>query len=175
VYYNARRMRFWQNMDSGCCIKDAVKSVYKSGICREDPTWPFDISRVTTKPSDIAYTEALLNQTIKYERVPQILDEITECLAIDGFPIILGLTLYDSFMSPEVEKTGIVPMPNLQTEHLQGGHCVVVIGYDIPQKHFIVRNSWGKDWGDNGYCYVPFDYILKPDLCCDLWTIQLVE
>jgi len=51
-----------------------------------------------------------------------------------------------------------------------GGHAVLVVGYDMNEKRFIVRNSWGSGWGKNGYFTLPFEYVDK--MGNDFWTIK---
>jgi len=94
------------------------------------------------------------------------------CLA-SGYPFVFGFTVYDSFESQQVAQTGVVPMPG-STEQVLGGHCVVAVGYDDSQQRFIVRNSWGADWGIQGYCTMPYAYLTDPNLASDFWTIRLV-
>jgi C1A family cysteine protease len=60
-------------------------------------------------------------------------------------------------------------------EEVVGGHAVLVVGYDDAQKRFIVRNSWGSEWGMGGHYTLPYDYIVNPDLATDFWTIRLVR
>ncbi len=72
------------------------------------------------------------------------LDEMRTCLA-EGFPFVFGFTVYESFESQAVAKTGTVNMPQKGEKSL-GGHAVLAVGYDDVQKRFIVRNSWGEDW-----------------------------
>ena len=69
---------------------------------------------------------------------------------------------------------GMVPFPNLQTEQVLGGHAVLAVGYDDGQQRFIVRNSWGQNWGMKGYFTIPYAYLTDRSLASDFWTIQLV-
>lgn len=91
-----------------------------------------------------------------------------------GYPFVFGFSVYESFESHTVAKTGIVPMPN-KTEHLLGGHAVMAVGYDDNKQTFIVRNSWGTTWGNQGYCYMPYDYLSNPTLASDFWTVRDME
>jgi C1A family cysteine protease len=95
------------------------------------------------------------------------------CLA-SGFPFTFGFSVYQSFETKEVAQTGIVPLPQ-PNETLLGGHCVVAVGYDDEKQLFKCRNSWGTDWGDKGYFYMPYQYMSNPNLVSDLWTIQIME
>ena len=94
------------------------------------------------------------------------------CIA-SGFPFVFGFTVYESFESQEVAQTGIVPMPS-PGESVLGGHCVVAVGYDDTQRTFIIRNSWGTGWGEQGYCHMPYEYLISPHLSSDFWTIRSV-
>jgi C1A family cysteine protease len=82
--------------------------------------------------------------------------------------------VYDSFESPEVASTGEVPMPGAD-EQLRGGHAVLAVGYDDSTQRFLVRNSWGDQWGDGGYFTMPYEYLTNPDLAQDFWAIYVVE
>jgi C1A family cysteine protease len=95
------------------------------------------------------------------------------CLA-SGYPFVFGFSVYESFESPEVLDTGVVPMPS-DGEAQLGGHAVLAVGYDDATARFIIRNSWGTSWGDGGYGYMPYAYLTDSDLAADFWTIRVVE
>jgi C1A family cysteine protease len=95
------------------------------------------------------------------------------CLA-SGFPIVGGFSVYSSFESDQVAKTGIVPMP-AKNESQLGGHCVLIVGYDDAKQWFIIRNSWSDTWGAQGYCYMPYAYWTNPSLASDFWQIDLIS
>ena len=90
-------------------IRDGMKSVAKVGVCPET-TWPYDIPKFTEKPPKTAYDEASKHQAVVYRRVLGTLHQMQGCLA-SGYPFVLGFSVYESFMSPEVAKTGEVPLP----------------------------------------------------------------
>lgn len=172
IYYNERKMMGTVSKDSGAYIRDGIKSIAKKGVCKET-TWAYDITKFKNKPSDAAYTEALAHQAIQYQRIDDTVTSMKQCLA-DGFPFVFGFTMYDSFRSDPVTKTGVVPMPD-KSEKCLGGHAVMAIGYNEEKDHFIVRNSWGTGWGDKGYFYMPYDYLKNSNLACDFWTLRKVE
>ena len=84
------------------------------------------------------------------------------------------MCIYDSFLTDAVASTGIVPMPNLTTEKLLGGHCIVMIGFDNTKSHFICVNCWGTSWGANGFFYLPYDYALNPSLAADFCCLDFI-
>ncbi len=95
------------------------------------------------------------------------------CLA-SGYPFVFGFTVYESFESDQVAQTGHVPMPQAG-EQVVGGHAVLAVGYDDSNQWFIVRNSWGPNWGMQGYFTMPYLYLLDPNLSGDFWMVQTVE
>ena len=168
LYYNERAMRGWENEDSGAFLRDGIKSLAKDGICSEK-SWPYVINRFDKKPGAVQYGEASLHTITSYYRISS-LDEMLACLA-SGFPFVFGFTVYESFESPEVARTGIVPMPKKGEKSL-GGHAVTAIGYDMKDKWFRVRNSWGEDWGNKGTFCIPFAYLENDGLASDFWYIS---
>ena len=56
-----------------------------------------------------------------------------------------------------------------------GGHAVVGVGYDDAKQWFIVRNSWGGQWGMKGYFTLPYAYLTDENLASDFWTIRVVQ
>jgi C1A family cysteine protease len=172
IYYNERAMEGTIDTDSGAMIRDGMKSVAKVGVCTED-TWPYDIPKFTEKPPTKAYTEAKKHQALVYRRVLGNLHQMQGCLA-QGYPFVFGFSVYESFMKPEVAKTGIVPLPP-RGEQLIGGHAVLAVGYDDAEQSFIVRNSWGTGWGMKGYCLMNYAYLTDPSLARDFWAIYTVE
>lgn len=170
LYYNERVMEGTVELDAGAYIRDGVKSINKTGICLEE-TWPYIISKFREKPPPNCYEEALYHQSILYASVSPNIYEIMLAMA-DGYPVIFGFTVYESFESDEVTRTGIMPFPK-SGERAIGGHAVLAVGYNREKQHLIVRNSWGKTWGDAGYFYMPFSYINK--LARDWWIIKQVE
>jgi len=172
IYYNERVIEHTVNSDNGAMIRDGIKTVNKQGVCSEN-LWPYNTSEFTQKPSTACYTEALKHQVLSYQRVTQTVDQMKGCLA-EGYPFVFGFTVYESFESSSVAKTGVLNMPK-KTEKTIGGHAVVAVGFDDKSKRFIVRNSWGDSWGLNGYFTMPYDYLSSSNLADDLWTIRLLE
>ena len=172
LYYGERELGGTVKTDSGAQIRDCVKVLAKTGVGPES-LWPYDITKFTKKPPTQYYKVATLNQALRYERVDQTAAAMEQVLA-KGYPVLFGFAVYESFESAAVAKTGMVPLPKKGEKDL-GGHAVLCVGYNRPKKLFIVRNSWGPNWGDKGYFYMPYDYLLNPSLADDLWVIYTVE
>jgi len=172
IYYNERVIEHTVNNDNGAMIRDGIKSVNNQGVCSEN-LWPYNINKFASKPSTSCYSQALNYQVLSYHRVTRNLNQMKGCLA-DGYPFVFGFTVYESFETDKVAKSGILNMP-AKKEKMVGGHAVMAAGYDDSKKRFIVRNSWGSDWGLKGYFTIPYDYLLTENLSDDFWTIRLVE
>jgi C1A family cysteine protease len=105
--------------------------------------------------------------------VPINVTAIKQALAA-GFPVIIGISVYESFESAAAAKTGLIPMP-AKDEQMLGGHCMMAFSYDDETQTFGIRNSWGEGWGDHGNCRIPYAYLGNPNLASDFWTVTGVE
>jgi C1A family cysteine protease len=173
LYYNERMIEDTVASDAGASIRDGFKTIARQGVCPETD-WPYDITRFADAPPAQAYAIALGDRAIRYHGVPQSSYAIKYALS-QGFPIVIGFTVYDSFESDAVAASGIVPMPAMD-EGLVGGHAVLIVGYKMigAPPYWIVRNSWSALWGDQGYFYMPEAYFLNPQLASDLWLMSKV-
>lgn len=170
IYYNERVIEGSVNQDAGAMIRDGIKSVVKQGVPPET-MWPYVVGKYAKKPSLTAYAEALRHRVSSYHRVDNTnLNEMKTCIA-QGNTIVFGMSVFESFESSAVAKTGIVPMP-AKNESMVGGHCMLIVGYD--ETHWIARNSWGEEWGLAGYCRIPHAYLTNAGLADDFWTILAI-
>lgn len=175
IYYNTRMMEGTTSTDSGASIRDAIKSMNTYGICREQ-SWPYIISKFANKPPTACYTEGKQCKTVAYARVNQSVNDLKTALA-SGFPVEIGFTVYESFEN--IGSNGIMPYPK-PTESNLGGHAVSLVGYDDTKINaeggkgmFIVRNSWGPNWGDGGYFYMPYS-IITNGMASDFWVVSKI-
>jgi len=172
LYYNERAMENSVSTDSGAMISDGIQSIANTGICPESQ-WPYVISKFATKPTTACYTSAKSYKCSSYKQISNSLQQLKQGLA-NGYPIVFGMDVYESFESTTVDKTGVVPMPK-KNEQLLGGHAMLIVGYDDSKQWFIVRNSWGPSWGSNGYCFIPYAYLTDPNMASDFWSLITVS
>jgi len=171
IYYNERVIENTICADAGAQVRDGIKSVAALGAPSET-LWPYKISKFKQEPSHAAYAAARRDLVSSYARVSQSLVQMQGCLA-EGYPFVFGFTVYSSFDSKKVAKTGVVSMPS-HNEKVTGGHCVLAVGYDNQTRTFLIRNSWGVRWGKKGYFTMPYEYLLEPHLASDFWTIRSI-
>ena len=171
IYYDKREVEHIIQSDSGAMIRDGIKTLAKQGVCSEKK-WPYIISKFRLKPTPVCYKDAANHKITSYRRIIT-LDEMRACLA-DGFPFVFGFTVYESFESQTVAKTGVVNMPQ-HDERSLGGHAVLAVGCSDAEERFIVRNSWGEDWGMKGYFTMPYKYVADRNLSDDFWTVRRGE
>jgi C1A family cysteine protease len=171
IYYNERKIEDTISSDSGAQIHDGISVLANIGVCSEDDL-PYNIKKFTTAPTDAQYASALENKAVTFGAVNQDETTLKQMLA-SGFPVVFGFTVYESFESEEVASTGVVPMPGM-FESVLGGHCVVLVGFSDEKSQWIVRNSWGDSWGDGGYCYFPYSYLIDHQLASDMWAVESV-
>jgi len=172
VYYNARVEDNSQNEDSGTRMASAIKALSDHGSCAED-LWPNDENRIGEEPDQTAYEQAANFKISDAEFIETNLDLWRHTLA-EGHPIAFALNTFGSF-DDATRNRGRVPMPkasdNVRETH--GWHAMLCVGYSDKDRMFIVRNSWGPEWGDQGYCYVPYGYVIHQDFNGhDSWIIK---
>lgn len=171
IYYNERWLEGSTAYDSGATIRDSIRALAQWGSVKET-VWPYDVKRFADKPPPQVYEAAKKDIITEYSRIVQKIADLRTCLA-DGNPFVFGFTVYQSFESAGVAKSGVVPMPGWFDRAI-GGHAVMAVGYDDDTKRFLVRNSWGGKWGQGGLFTMPYEYLLNPDLASDIWTINSV-
>jgi|ERR1700694_2107461 len=183
IYYNERALEGTVSSDSGAVIRDGIKVVNKDGACPES-LWPYDIGVFAVKPPKRCYVAAVTDRAVQYLAI-QTLGDLKDAVC-SNLAVVFGFTVYESFQSPAVAQTGVMPMPK-PGEATVGGHAVMAVGYSDPKGQVIVRNSWGASWGDAGYFYMPYEYmtgtktssdaspINGAKLASDFWAIELVS
>lgn len=173
AYYLAREQRGTIHEDSGASIRNVMKGIADNGVAYEE-THPYVPERFQERPSAQAYQEAraLVDRMWGFEYLRlHSLNDIKGALAA-GYPVTFGFATPEVFSSPYFNN--FLRFPTSQ-DKIEGGHAVVAVGYDDrgPDKFVWVRNSWGKEWGINGYFKMSQDWFTNPNrLADDFWVIR---
>lgn len=174
IYFNARAESGDEHVDDGTSLQDAIAGLKKYGACNEE-LWPNDEDYINEEPSEAAYEHAAQFTIAEAEYVETDLNLWKHTLA-DGYPIAFCLNTFTSFDKATTNK-GRVPMPKIREQEREehGWHAMLCVGYLEKDQLFIVRNSWGSEWGDEGYCYIPYKYLLHDELNGqDSWMVRSV-
>lgn len=168
IEHNARKR---SGEAEGLTIFDALSTLVDHGACSEQA---FGGETPGREPPKRAYDEGAAFRASAVERVPVELLAWKRALAA-GHPIVFGLFIYESF--DRQRQPGLIPVPSdTDLEREQGEHALVCVGYCEADKVFIVRNAWGSTWGDEGDCYIPFDYVMDRELNRgDAWLVRGAE
>jgi C1A family cysteine protease len=168
IYYTTREEYGGIEDDDGMFLRDGLKSLAKFGVCSEE-LWPYDIDKFAEKPTEECYRDAEKRKILKYQKLISIY-YMTQVLN-NNKPIVFGMQIYESFMDLN-ERISTVYFPSRNEKSL-GGHAMCMVGYDLEKKLFLAKNSFGTAWGDNGYCQIPFDYIIQEGY--DIWTFDIPD
>jgi hypothetical protein len=166
IYYLAREVENSIYEDVGCSPRNALKAVAKTGACIE-MLWPYIIGKFADRPTLECYEDASNHQIVSYYSITPILSLLKGCI-VDGFPFSAGISVHENFPM----EIGEIQMP---TGREIGGHDIVIVGYNDYTRKFVLRNSWGQEWGIGGYGTIPYDYLTDSTLASDFWTIRMVE
>jgi C1A family cysteine protease len=179
------------NGDVGASVRETMKAMALFGVPPEQ-YWTYEEDKVNEEPPPFCYSYAQNFQSLKYFRLDYadmsrevLLSQIKAVLAA-GFPCMFGFTVYTSAYGTFNLSKGYIPFPSGKKDRLVGGHAVVAVGYDdlqtiahadrtsVSQGAFLIRNSWGTDWGKEGYGWIPYDYVLQ-GLTRDWWSLLKSE
>lgn len=142
--------------DAGTSLKTALKTARKIGALKAS-LFPFQGKMVTIKENNFLKIAGKLKIKSFFNLINKKQDKLTmfkTWLAYNG-PILTCLDCDDSWM--DVKRNGL--LEKYDTKSAKGGHAVSIVGYT--PTHFIVRNSWGTNWGDKGFAYASYDYTKK--------------
>jgi len=158
VYYNARAINNKTDIDEGATFQDIIKSIRDNGVCVEE-LCPYNPSIYNERPSEEAYWEASNRKVTEAKNVRLNITDIKSAIA-QGFPVIISARAFKTYVT---NANGVIPPPSQEElEDETSNHAMVICGYTDREGYFIVRNSWGTNFGDQGYCYLPYEYIRTP-------------
>jgi C1A family cysteine protease len=173
LYKMTRQLLHWTG-DSGATLRMTAKALTRFGMPPEEH-WPYEPGRLDQQPKPFLFSFAKEFQPIRYVRLDprgtsgqDALETVKSFLAA-GFPSIFGFPVFSS-----LSQNQDIPFPTV-FEFLRGGQAVMAIGYDdvrvirSTRGALLVRNSWGSDWGEGGYGWLPDAYV-KEQLAVDFWT-----
>ena len=185
LYKATRNLLGWTG-DTGAYLRTTMGAMALFGVPPEK-YWPYKIASFDVEPTAFLYAFAQSFQAINYYRLDplgttpaNLLNQIKTNLA-GNLPSMFGFTVYDSISQANGVGKGKIPFP-CPTDKVAGGHAIMAIGYDdtmviknancgkTTTGALLIRNSWGTSWGEGGYGWLPYEYVLK-GLAVDWWTL----
>lgn len=154
LYYHSRLFSDTLETDSGSYIRDGLKSIKNFGVCSE-VLWPYDIDKYDQQPTPLCYLDATKRRISSYSTL-YTNDEIKEVLSSKR-PVVLATEIFYDFLYVTKDNPR-VKMPSAY-DYSMGQHAVLIMGYDDSKSEFLIKNSHGSYWGDNGYAWIPYDYV----------------
>lgn len=174
VYYKERLLecggRPDQITDSGAWVADGRKWAHEHGVCAEY-LWPYNVDKVNDAPPEFCDSDAYYHKCgASYAITSDTLNAVKTCIC-KGEPVMMAFGVYRSFTT-EMPAGAIAPVPhpkayqsyNDPQDPFEGGHEVVIIGYDDAKQLLTVANSWGEQWGDKGFFYMPYAFFTNNQL-----------
>ena len=181
LYKATRNLLGWSG-DTGAYLRSTMGAMRLFGVPPETH-FPYDVDKYDDEPPAFCYAFGQSFKALTYYRLdpygstqPEVLARVKQWIAA-GLPSMFGFTVYSSMWN--VGGSGHIPYPQ-PGESVEGGHAVVAVGYDDTLKigskkgALKIRNSWGTDWGDAGYGWLPYDYVLQ-GLADDFWSLVNAE
>lgn len=186
LYKTTRDLLKWTG-DTGAFLRSTMEALILFGIPPED-YWPYEVANFEIEPTAFLYSFAQNYQALNYYRLDPagvvkaaVLTSIKTNLA-SGLPSMFGFTVYNSYTQATAANKGAIPYP-VAADKVVGGHAVMAVGYNdtLQIKNsaagaaattgaLLIRNSWGTGWGDGGYGWLPYAYVLN-GLATDWWSL----
>lgn len=169
VYYLAREIQFppQTHIDDGTRVSCACDVLRRFGVPAE-ADWPFDLNKVNLSPSWLAMRKAYLNKISAFYRIKSSGQDRVKAVAQairSGNPVVYGAVIGSQWRQyRKGDVLGVTPNDDPD----KGRHATVLLG--IQGDLFIGENSWGNNWGDDGFYLASPEMIASPK-AGDFWVI----
>ena len=159
IYEMAKDHDEWPGRDyEGTSIRGAMKALAQHGIC-EEKHWPY-LPGQKGEPDEKAAENAYKYRIERYRSLVIPRKDIR--LIMRGLhetgPLATGVAVHESWFV--VGKDGVIHDPGPGAK-IYGYHAILTVAYTIDEQRLKIKNSWGTDWGAEGFGFINFDYFLR--------------
>ena len=164
LYEMARRYDEWEGQNyEGSSIRGAMKGWHRHGVCRE-AAWSYRTGERNPRLTRKRQEDAQDNPLGSYFRVRHLhLNQLHNAIAEVGI-LLASASVHSGWYEVDA-TTGQIPYRYDQV----GGHAFAIVGYD--EYGLWIQNSWGDDWGQNGFAHLSYDDWLQNGYDC--WVARL--
>lgn len=160
--------------DKGSTIWSTAQALQSKGAVAET-LWPYTKQNIDRAPTSLVNVQASANKQsvrqVKFGLNTNTNIQLIKSEINAGRVVMIGIMIFQSFMTNAVMRSGTIPMPNKRKEGLLGGHAIALSGWDEPNQVFTFRNSWGTSVGKQGSFSIPYNYVCNPTLAGDAWVV----
>lgn len=171
--YKVTRNLMGKTGDTGASIRACMHALRTLGTCPEG-FYPYNIEDFDEEPPILAYALAQNYKAVTYYRLGDTGDDLVQAvkeLISQGTPVVCGVKVFTGYF----KDSGNVYYPDDLSSTSSGWHAIILMGYDEAKKMFKFRNSWGTDWGKNGYGWLSYDYIKNTATSADFWALNNIN
>jgi hypothetical protein len=164
LYYCERDKTELLKKDGGAYLSSGAFVLYNIGIC-DEKLCPFICDKLQEKPPQECYDDAKKHKIIDVFQLNQNKRDLIKCLRKNG-PFVFCMNVGETFMK-NTRNTGKL---TVKDKIFTGSHALFCVGYVPKKKVYIIANSWGIQWGKNGYFLLHEDLMHDRQVCYGFYT-----
>jgi len=133
---------------------DPGKVMVDQGTCRQE-LWPDDDEQPSSREEELKSDAERFK--LEGTPLPIAIDDVKKVLSAGS---VVHVSMNTGEVFSDVGRDGVFNAAEAPWGR-HGRHAMLIVGYT--GNFFILKNSWGTDWGDQGYCYVPKNVLAASD------------
>lgn len=173
-YYWSRQLNNEGKLDSGVMLNSALQAARDNGLCA-DGLFPYSMGIAATPPPKAEH-DSLYRSVMQFTEISRTLDNLKRCLA-HGYPFVFSFLIRTTadkwFKNKDDQLSTLFHLPEGNSDDANvGAHAVVAIGYDDAELSFLIRNSWGEEWGIGGHFWMAYDILVNPNIVPQIFVVD---
>ena len=141
----------------GTAVTAHLQLLKDQGVC----TWssfPYTDQECIDQPNELHHEEASFSKIADFKRLSgeNMIDEM-KALLVNQIPIVLSVALDQEFGKKDALNLTAYREHPMTSEDVTCSHAMLAVGYDDDKDAFKLVNSWGPEWGDDGFVWVDYE------------------